>query len=146
MNILLTSALFGAAIGAVAAYFGQLQLILFLLMVAMVTDFATGVLCASLFKSDKTEQGGLESKACSKGLMRKGVILLVVLLGGVFDVTFGVDYFTPMIISGFIVSELISIIENCGTMGIPLPKALTNMVEALRKNSELKEEKDETAA
>lgn len=135
-NLFIYAAFTGAIGGAFVQYFGNVQGPLLALVIAMAIDFVTGVLCASLFKSNKTDKGGLESNACAKGLARKGVILLVVILGQIVDLLFDVGYFCPTIVIGFIFSEVISIIENCGIMGIPLPPAVTNMVEALRKESD----------
>ena len=43
-------------------------------------------------------------------------------------------------IIGFLLNELISIVENAGLMGIPLPAALTNEIELLKKKEETKDE------
>jgi hypothetical protein len=40
------------------------------------------------------------------------------------------------VIIGFLLNELVSIIENAGLMGIPLPKAVTNVIELLKKKEE----------
>lgn len=127
------------------SYVKSLEAGLLCLALVITTDFITGIFCASLFKSQKTKNGGLESNTCMKGLARKSVILLVVLLGAAFDFVFGMRCFCNSLIIGFILSELLSVVENCGIMGIPLPKTLTNMIEKLRK--EVKEEsEDENAA
>ena len=95
-------------------------------------------------KSNKTENGGLESRAGWKGLCRKGVTLLFVLIAYRLDLTIGVDYIRNAVIIGFIANELISIVENAGLMGIPLPAVIENAIEILTQKSKDGEQNGET--
>ena len=40
----------------------------------------------------------------------------------------------------FCLNEIISILENCGGMGVPIPKKLTEAIDLLRQKSETEEE------
>ena len=62
------------------------------LVLFMFVDYMLGLLVAGVFKkSDKTDDGGLESRAGWKGLCRKGVSLTVVLVAAQLDGLLGVD-------------------------------------------------------
>ena len=55
------------------------------------------------------------------------------------DDYFGIDVVRNSIIIGFSANELISVVENAGLMGLPLPTAITNAIEILKHNAEKKE-------
>lgn len=125
-------------IGSTIAYlFGGWDKSIMVLLVFMGIDYVTGLIVAGVFhKSKKTENGGLESRAGFKGLIRKCEMLLFVLMGNLLDLLFGADYVRTAVCIGFITNELISIIENGGLMGIPIPKVLTDAIEILNKKGE----------
>ena len=107
------------------------------LITCMAIDFIMGLVIAVVFKkSPKTQSGAADSMSCFRGLCKKCVILLFVLLAHRLDVTLGVTYIKTAAVIGFIVNEVISIIENAGIMGIPLPKAFTKALELLKKDDE----------
>lgn len=122
---------------AIAAMFGGWDEALATLIIFMVIDYVSGLIVAGVFhKSKKTESGTLESRAGWKGLCRKGVTLLFVLVAHRLDMAIGVDYIRNAVIIGFMVNELISIVENAGLMGIPLPKVIQNAIDILTERSE----------
>ena len=103
------------------------------LIIFMIIDFLRGCIVAGVFKkSEKTESGALESRVGWKGLCRKGMTLFLVLIAYRLDLMIGTDYIRDAVIIGFALNELLSIVENAGLMGIPLPPALLNAVEILR--------------
>lgn len=111
------------------------------LILFMAVDYITGLVVAAVFKtSPKTETGALESKAGFKGLFRKGAVLLVVLVGTRLDVMIGTgELVRNATIIGFAVSELVSILENIGLMGVDLPPVITQAIDILKKkNDEVK--------
>ena len=63
-------------------------------------------------------------------------VLLVVLIGARLDIMLGINYVRDGIIIAFIVNELLSIIENMGLMGVPMPKPLQNAIDILKSKSE----------
>ena len=79
-------------------------------------------------KSGKSETGRLESGASWKGLIRKGMILLIVLIACRLDMLLGTTYIRDAVIIAFCANELLSITENAGLMGVPIPKAITKPV------------------
>ena len=107
------------------------------LLMFMAIDYIMGLLVAGIWhKSKKTEDGRLESRAGWKGLVRKGVTMLIVLVAARLDMTIGTTMIRDTAVIGFIANEGISIIENAGLMGVPLPAIITNALEVLRKESE----------
>lgn len=122
---------------AIAALFGGWDEALVTLVIFMVIDYVSGLIVAGVFHaSKKTESGTLESRAGWKGLCRKGVTLLFVLVAHRLDMAIGVDYIRNAVIIGFMANELISVVENAGLMGIPLPKVIQNAIDILTEKSE----------
>lgn len=121
----------------IAALFGGWDEALVTLIIFMVIDYLSGLIVAGVFhNSSKTQNGTLESRAGWKGLCRKCVTLLFVLVAYRLDIAIGVDYIRNAVIIGFIANELISIVENAGLMGIPLPKVIQNAIEILTDKSD----------
>lgn len=129
----------GAAGGAVAAFFGGWDTGLVTLVIFMCIDYVSGLVVAGVFhNSKKTTSGALESKAGWKGLCRKGMSLLFVLIAYRLDLAIGSNYIRDAVIIGFIVNETISIVENAGLMGVQLPKAINKAIDILTSKSEEK--------
>ncbi|MBQ8605423.1 MAG: phage holin family protein [Clostridia bacterium] len=126
--------------GILSSLFGGLDMSLVTLIVFMGVDYLTGLIVAGVFhRSGKSESGSLESRAGWKGLLRKGVTLLVVLVAARLDIMLGVSFVRDAAVLAYIVNEVLSIIENAGLMGIPIPAALKNAIEALSKKGGEKE-------
>lgn len=123
--------------GAIAKLLGGWSEDLNTLLILMAVDFIMGLLIAAVWKkSGKSETGALNSISAWKGLIRKGVSLLVVLVAHRLDVTLGMDYIRTGVIIAFITDETISIFENLGIMGIPLPPVITKAIDVLKNKTE----------
>lgn len=131
-----------AAVGSVLAnLFGGWDVALQVLVFFMAADYITGMVVAGVFKrSPKSETGALESRAGLKGLFRKGGILFVVLVGAWLDKLLGAAYVRTAVCLFFIANEGLSILENLGLMGVPLPGFMRNMLEAMRDKANVGEE------
>lgn len=139
MKTTLLSAL-GMVGAAVAGVFGGWTGGLTTLVIFMGVDYVTGLLVAGVFHaSEKTEGGGLESRAGWKGLIRKGCTLLIVLVASRLDILLETDFVRDAVVIGFCANEVLSIVENMGLMGVPLPKALTKAIEVLKNKAEADE-------
>lgn len=126
----------GALGGAIAALLGGWSTSLATLVVFMIIDYISGIIVAGVFhKSKKTETGSLKSVAGAKGLCKKGMILLCVLIAYRLDLATGVNYIREAVIIGFMANELISIAENAGLMGVPMPTAITKAIDVLQEKS-----------
>ena len=107
------------------------------LLIFMGIDIVMGLLIAGFWKkSTKSETGTVNSTSMAKGLIRKGVYLLIILLAYRLDKSLGTDYIRTAVIIAFIVNESISIIENAGIMGVPIPNVITKAIEVLKQKSE----------
>lgn len=107
------------------------------LVAMMIADYVTGILVAAVWKkSNKSETGALDSKAGFKGLLKKGVILLLVWLGVLLDNALGAAYIRTAVVLFFIGNEGISLLENLGLMGVPFPTFLRRALEALREHGD----------
>ena len=126
------------AVGAwIADLFGGFDAALITLTLFMAADYITGLVVAGVFhRSPKSETGTLESRAGLKGLLRKGGMLLVVLVACRLDLLLGSDFIRDAAVIAFAANETISIIENLALMGVPVPKVLTEAIEVLKKKSD----------
>ena len=130
----------GVAGSFIVGLFGGWSMALETLMIFMAIDFISGLIVAGIFhNSPKTENGALESNRCWKGLFRKLMTLVFVMVGYRIDLALNVDYVKNAVIFAFMANELISIVENAGLMGLPIPAVITNAIEIL-KNKEKKGE------
>lgn len=121
----------------VASFFGGWTASLTTLLIFMVIDYVSGLIVAGVFhKSNKSKTGSLESRPGFKGLCRKGMILLFVLIGHRLDLAVGTTYIRDAVCIAFIANELISIVENAGLMGIPIPAVITNCIDVLKQKSD----------
>lgn len=107
------------------------------LLIFMGVDFVLGLLIAAVWKkSNKSKTGTLSSWSAWKGLCRKGASLLVILIAHRLDVTLGITYIKTAVITAFIANEGLSIIENIGIMGVPLPGMVVKAIEVLKQKAE----------
>ena len=120
----------------IANALGGWDMALRVLVLSMAVDYATGLIVAGVFKkSKKSENGALESKAGFKGLCRKGMILGIVFIATQLDLLSGTEMIRDAVIIGYVVNEVVSIIENAGLMGVPIPPVIVKAIELL-KNKE----------
>lgn len=128
----------GAIGSVISELFGGWTSAMTTLVIFMLIDYITGILVAAVFKkSNKTEDGGLESKAGWKGLIRKFSTLLIVLISIRLDIIFNTTIISNCVVFTFLANELLSLLENVGLMGIPLPSVLTEVISVLNKKGEI---------
>lgn len=127
--------------GLISAAFGGWDAALTTFIIFMGIDYLTGLLCAGVFhKSRKTENGALDSYTGFKGLLRKGIQLLVVLVACRLDLLVGTSFIRDAVVIAFITNETISIMENAGLMGVPMPSAIKKAIDILKdKENEKKD-------
>lgn len=133
--------------GMVGAFFTSLlggwDTSLMVLCIFMGVDYLTGLICAGVFHaSPKSKSGALESKASFKGLVRKGITLLIVLVAHYLDLVLGINYVRDAVCIAFIASEAISITENAGLMGVPIHPKLVKAIEVLQQKSDKAENRE----
>ena len=103
------------------------------LLVCISVDYISGSLVALVFhKSSKTESGAYNSAYGLKGLCKKGLMLLFVLVAVQIDRLLGTAYVRDAVCIGFCANEILSIVENLGLAGIPMPEAVIKALEQLQ--------------
>lgn len=136
IDVLIKSFVF--AFGGFCGYFlGGWDMTLQVLVTMSVIDYSTGMIAATVL-------GELKSKIGFKGIAKKVVLFLLVGVATQVDVAIGSNSaIREATIFFFMGNELLSILENAGRMGIPLPSALTNAVEILGGKQKQVEKKGE---
>ena len=121
-------------LGSAAVWaFGGWDAALTALVVCMAVDFVSGSLVALVFhKSTKSETGAYNSAYGLKGLCRKGLMLLFVLVAVQLDQLTGADFVRDAVCIGFCSNEVLSIVENLGLAGVPMPEAVKKALEQLQ--------------
>lgn len=120
----------------IASFFGGWDAGLATLLIFMGIDYISGLIVAGVFKnSPKTSTGSLESRAGWKGLCRKCMTLVFVLVAYRLDIVIGTNYIRDAVIIAFIANETISLVENAGLMGVPLPAVITKAIDMLQKKT-----------
>lgn len=127
----------GAAAGMISWLTGGLDTPILALMICMGVDYLTGLIVAGVFHtSPKSSGGGLDSRVGWKGLARKFVTLLIVVVANLADILLELHYIRDAVIAAFCANECISILENAGLMGIRIPKVLTAALDKLSEEGE----------
>lgn len=117
----------------VSAWLGGWDAALNILIVAMVIDYVTGFLGAVKKKQ-------VNSEVMFWGGIRKGAILAVVAMAVLLDRMVGNTdpILRTLVIYYYAAREGISVTENLGIIGVPLPPVFVKVLEQLQQKSELK--------
>lgn len=127
--------LMGLLGGVVAGAFGGWDGALTALVVCMGVDYLSGSVVALVFHaSPKSPSGSYNSAYGLKGLCKKGLMLLFVLVAVQLDKVLGVNYVRSGVCLGFCANEVLSIVENLGRAGIPMPQAVVKALEQLQSS------------
>lgn len=108
---------------------GGFDVALTCLLIAIVLDYVSGII-RSFIKKD------LSSKVGFRGVVKKVSILLVVMLAVLVDrVTGETGTIRTLVIYYFVANEGLSILENLGQAGIPIPQTIKKALKSLKKES-----------
>ena len=123
--------------GFITYLVGGWDMAILTLLIFMVIDYITGLIVAGIFhKSKKTASGGLNSKIGFLGLAKKVIVFLLIIVAQLLDLILGIDFVRNGVIIAFITNEVISIIENAGLMGVPMPKVIHKALDLLQDQTE----------
>ncbi len=124
--------------GAASWAFGGWDTAITALVICMAVDFLSGSIVALVFRKSKKTTGGAYDPAFGlKGLGKKCMMLLFVLVAVQIDHLLGTDYVRNAVCIGFCTNEILSIVQNLGIAGVPLPKAVVKSLDQL-SNQEAK--------
>lgn len=120
--------LFSALCGVAGFLWGSLDGLLLALIAFMALDYVTGVVVGWVRRS-------LSSSTGFQGLAKKGLILCVVAVGHIMDTQLlggGSSVCRSAVIGFYMANEGLSILENAGNLGLPLPQKLKNALAQLK--------------
>ena len=121
---------FTAAVAVAAGLWGGFHPLIQTLAVLILLDFASGLLYA-------WGAGTVSSDASYKGMGKKAMMLLLVGAAHTYNATQPLGFDAEAAVAGFFcATELISITENAGCLGVPLPKVLTAAIAKLKSQME----------
>lgn len=128
-NFKLALALIGGATGWL---FGGFDSLIYALIAFVILDYITGVLLAIVTKKVSSEIG-------AKGISKKVLIFILVALGNIIDkyVIGTGSALRTMLIMFYLSNEGISIIENAGNMGLPIPQKLKDALQQLNNEKKI---------
>lgn len=115
----------GLAVGLLGGWDKALEVLVFL----VVADYATGLIAAYIEKKLNSEVG-------ARGILKKLLIFFAVALGYMVDQAIGATIFRSLVIFFYIANEGLSIIENLGRAGLPIPEVLKAALEQMKQKSE----------
>ncbi len=128
-----------AAIGGWLGWFmGGCDGLLYALIAFVAADYITGVMCAIIDKKLSSEVG-------FKGIFKKVLIFMLVGVANILDVQVigsGCVLRTAVIFF-YISNEGVSLVENAGHLGLPIPAKLKDVLEQLHDRAEKEDEKNE---
>ena len=106
-----------------------------ILLLLMVIDLIVGFTVSAVWhKSSKTKSGKVSSKVMFKGIVKKILTLVLVVVAYQIDILLGYDVIRHIAIIAFIVQEIISIIENIAITGIKSPEIITKALDILERS------------
>ena len=133
LDVIFKSIVAGA--GAVTGYlYGGWDTLLQVLLIFVIVDYLTGIIAGGT-------NGKLSSKIGFRGILKKVLIFIIVAVAHWADLAVGVALgedvaiFRNATIFFYLANELLSITENAGEMGVPIPEKLMNAVEILKGKS-----------
>jgi toxin secretion/phage lysis holin len=113
---------------AIAYFFGEWSQLLMLFFFVIIMDYITGLMAAIIEKNVSSAIG-------FKGLIKKFAMVLIIALCHQLDKFTGNSVIMTGAIFFFLANELVSITENYGRIGLPLPPQLKNIIKTLRDKS-----------
>lgn len=123
-----------AMVGSLVSYlFGGWSVILEVLLIFMIFDYLIGMIAAGI-------EGKLSSTVGLKGILRKIGIFLLVGAAHLVDLVLGnSNLFRDAAAFFYLANELLSMVENTGRIGLPIPPEIRNAVEILQKKGQERE-------
>ena len=117
--------------GGLGGFFGEMDGFFYALIAFVVIDYITGVMCAIINKQLSSEVG-------FKGIFRKVLIFLLVGIANIIDVqVIGTGaVLRTAVIFFYISNEGVSLLENAGHLGLPIPEKIKTVLEQLHDRAE----------
>lgn len=108
---------------------------LMILLLLMVIDLITGILVSAVWhKSSKTKSGKLSSRVMFKGIVKKILTLVIVVIAYQLDILLGINVVRYIVIITLIIEEILSIIETITLTGLKVPVIITKALDILERS------------
>lgn len=116
--------------GAIVGYiFGEWSVLLQILLAFVIIDYISGLLASGV-------EGKLSSKVGFKGIAKKLMIFVMVVVGHLIDKAIGDgSMIQNAVVFFYLGNELLSILENVGRAGLPVPEQVKSAVDILKGKS-----------
>jgi toxin secretion/phage lysis holin len=129
LDVIFKGTLAGAG-GLVGFLWGEWSALLQILLAFTVIDYITGIIASGA-------EGKLSSRIGFKGIAKKVMIFALVAVGHLIDKALGDGHvFRDGIVFFYLGNELLSILENAGRTGLPVPQQIKNAVHVLKGKGE----------
>ena len=107
---------------------------LLILLLLMAIDLISGTLVSAVWhKSSKTKSGKLSSRAMFKGIVKKILTLVMVVIAYQLDILLNINIIRYIVIITLIIEEILSIIETITLTGLKVPTIITKALDVLEK-------------
>lgn len=130
----------GACVGMLIGIWTGLPALAQAVLIVQLADIVTGLSCAVLGKSQKSESGKVSSRVMLEGVIRKGCEWLIVLVCVYAGTPLGFESIGAAAMTYVIATELVSLMENLDLLGLQVPLLKTILDVAHGKKGEDKEE------
>ena len=108
---------------------------LMILLMLMVIDLITGTIVSAVFhKSSKTKSGKLSSRVMFKGIVKKILTLVIVVIAYQLDILLNISMIRYIVIITLIIEEILSIIETITLTGLKVPTIITKALDVLERS------------
>ncbi|MBQ7785974.1 MAG: phage holin family protein [Clostridia bacterium] len=111
----------GGCIGLVIGLWTGLPALGQSVLIVQMADIATGIACAALGKSQKSESGKVSSRVMLEGVIKKGAEWLIVLVCVYAGSPLGMEGIGSAAMTYVIATELVSLLENLALLGLNAP-------------------------
>lgn len=125
----------GVIAALIGTLIGPMDNAFIVLFVLIISDIVIGVIDVVVFHKSKYGKK-LKSDALFQGIIRKGLMLDLIILGAQVDRILNIGYARNGVIYYLIATEGLSIIENLGRAGVPLPKFLENLLDVMKDKAD----------
>ncbi|WP_052452955.1 phage holin family protein [Paenibacillus polymyxa] len=128
---------------AVTYFYGGWSGVLGVLLALVIIDYVTGLFAAGA-EGKKGTGPGLKSKIGLIGIARKVFIFAMVAVSHLIDGVLGDSHlFRDAVVYFYMANELLSILENGGRLGAPIPPVIRQAVEVLKSKGGKEGEKED---
>lgn len=107
---------------------------LLILIILMNIDLVVGFLISAIWqKSSKTDSGKLSSRVMFKGIVKKFLTLVILVISYQLDILLAMNVIRHIAIIAFIIEEIVSVTENIAITGIKIPAIISKALDVLEK-------------